>query len=51
MLAQRNPRDMHGAKRSGKENFLNTLRGWEKMIKLPKTVSNPVRSKASTSSS
>jgi hypothetical protein len=50
MIAQRNPRDMHGDKRSGKKNLLNTLRGWEKKIKPSKAVSNPVRPKISTSS-
>jgi hypothetical protein len=32
------------------KELLNTLRGWERMVKLPKTVSNPVKPKISTSS-
>jgi hypothetical protein len=38
------------SKEIGQRKSLNTLRGWEKMIKPPKTVSNPVKPKISTSS-
>jgi hypothetical protein len=42
MIAQRNPRDMHGAKRSGKENFEVPWEDGRRWVKLQKQ--SPIRS-------